>query len=126
MKYAVIKTGGKQYKVSEGDVIDIDRLNIEKDGKVLFDEVLLIVSDSGIKIGKPTIAGEKVEAKVVDNIKGDKIKVSKFKSKVRYRRVTGFRASLSRVQIDKIGFVKEKKEPEEKVAVKKTAKKASK
>ena len=109
MKYAVIKTGGKQYKVSEGDVIDIDRLNIEKDGKVLFDEVLLIVSDSGIKIGKPTIAGEKVEAKVVDNIKGDKIKVSKFKSKVRYRRVTGFRASLSRVQIDKIGFVKEKK-----------------
>ena len=121
MKYAVIKTGGKQYKVSEGDVLEIDRLKAEKDGKISFDEVLLMVSDSGVKIGKPNITGEKVEATVVDNIKGDKLRVSKFKSKVRYRRVTGFRASLSRVKIDKIGS-KEAKKPEAKKVVKKSTK----
>lgn len=109
MKYAVIKTGGKQYKVSEGDVIEIDRLTEEKDNKVVFDEVLLLVSDTGVKVGKPSITGITVEGKVVDNIKGDKIRVSKYKSKVRYRRVTGFRASLSRIQIDKITESKEEK-----------------
>lgn len=126
MKYAVIKTGGKQYKVSEGDVLEIDRLKAQKDEKVLFDQVLLMVSEAGVKVGKPTLAGEKVEAKLIDNIKGDKLRVSKFKSKVRYRRVTGFRASLSRIQIDKIGSAKEKKEPESKTAVKKVAVKSSK
>jgi large subunit ribosomal protein L21 len=126
MKYAVIKTGGKQYKVSEGDVLEIDRLKAEKDGKVLFDEVLLMVTDSGVKVGRPSIAGEKVEATVVDNIKGDKLRVSKFKSKVRYRKVIGFRASLSRVKIDKIGSSVEAKKSEAKAVVKKTVKKSSK
>lgn len=127
MKYAVVKTGGKQYKVSEGDVIEIDRLPIEKDEKVIFNDVLLIVTDNGIKIGKPTLTGEKVEGKLLDNFKGDKIRVSKFKSKVRYRKVNGFRASLSKVQIDKIGEAKEvsvKKEVK-KVPVKKALKKKS-
>lgn len=119
MKYAIIKTGGKQYKVSEGDVIEIDRLTEEKDNKVVFDEVLLLVNDGSIKVGKPSIDGVKVEGKVVDNFKGDKIRVSKFKSKVRFRRVTGFRASLSRVQIDKIGEAKEEK-PASKPVSKKT------
>ncbi len=103
MKYAVIKTGGKQYKVSEGDILDVDNLPEEKGGKVFFDKVLLLVSDTTIKTGKPLLSGEKVEAKVLENLKGDKIRVSKFKSKVRYRRVTGFRPKLSRVQIEKIG-----------------------
>jgi large subunit ribosomal protein L21 len=101
MKYAVIKTGGKQYKVSEGDVIEIDRI-LNKDGKVVFDEVLLVSSDAGVKIGKPTVENAKVEAKVLEDLKGEKIRVSKFKSKVRYRRVTGFRAFLTKVQIEKI------------------------
>lgn len=105
MNYAVIKTGGKQYKVSEGDSIEIDRLDQEK-GKVSFDEVLLIVSDGNVKIGKPTISGEKVQAELLENFKGDKIRVSKFKSKVRYRRVTGFRSSLSKVIIGKISLKK--------------------
>jgi large subunit ribosomal protein L21 len=102
MNYAVIKTGGKQYKVSEGDVIEVDRLLTDKDSKVIFDEVLLKVTDKGIKLGNPLINGEKVEAKLLEQIKGDKIRVSKFKSKVRYRRVTGFRASLSKVLVEKI------------------------
>jgi large subunit ribosomal protein L21 len=102
MKYAVIKTGGKQYRVSEGDVIEIDRLASDSK-KVLFDQVLLLVNDDAVKIGKPFVTGEKVEASLIENIKGEKIRVSKYKSKVRYRRTTGFRAFLSKVQIDKVG-----------------------
>lgn len=123
MKYAVIKTGGKQYKVSEGDIIEVDRLAGENNGKVVFDQVFLLVSDGKIKIGKPTIVGEKVEGKILAQTKGDKIRVSKFKAKVRYRRVTGFRANLSRVQIEKIGSVS--KQPAKKTAQNKTASKKS-
>jgi large subunit ribosomal protein L21 len=102
MNYAVIKTGGKQYKVSDGDIIEVDRLLTDSNSKVTFDEVLLKITDKGFKIGNPLIKGEKVEAKLLEQTKGDKIRVSKFKSKVRYRRVTGFRASLSKVLIEKI------------------------
>ncbi len=116
MKYAVIKTGGKQYRVSEGEVIEVDRLSGEKGGKVVFDEVLLLVSDTSVKIGKPTVAGEKVEGKIVDNVKGEKVRVSKFKSKVRFRRVTGFRALVSRVQIDKLGGLEKPKSTAKKVS----------
>jgi large subunit ribosomal protein L21 len=124
MKYAVIKTGGKQYKVSEGDVLEVERLKAEKDSKISFDNVLLLVSDSSVKIGKPFLAGEKVEAKLLENIKGEKIRVSKYKSKVRFRRTTGFRASISKVLIEKIGGkeVKEVKVVEKKLP-KKTVKK---
>jgi len=122
MKYAIIKTGGKQYKVTEGDILDIDRLP-QEEGQVVFDQVLLLVTDSGVKIGKPTVAGEKVEAKVLGSIKGVKVRVSKFKSKVRYRRVSGFRASLTKVQIEKIGGVEAK--AEKKAAVKKNVAKKS-
>ncbi len=107
MKYAVIKTGGKQYKVSEGDVIEIDRLDA-KEGPVTFDEVLLSVSDGNVELGKPFVTNAKVSAKVLGHIKGDKIRVAKFKSKVRYRRVTGFRAALSKVEIEKIETPKSK------------------
>ncbi len=102
MNYAVIKTGGKQYKVAEGDVIEIDRIS-GKDGKVSFEEVLLLVTGGKVKVGKPFVAGEKVEGKILEDIRGEKVRVSKFKSKVRYRRTTGFRAALTRVQIGKIG-----------------------
>lgn len=100
MKYAVIKSGGKQYKVSEGDIIEVDRLNKEI-GKIFFDDVLLYVDEKTVNIGKPRLS-EKVEAMLLEDIKGEKIRVSKFKSKVRYRRTSGFRASLSRVKIEKI------------------------
>lgn len=122
MNYAVIKTGGKQYKVSEGDILEVDRLKEEKNGKIVFNDVLLLVRDDAVTIGKPTINGEKVEAKVLDNVRGEKIRVSKFKAKVRYRKVTGFRASLSRIQIDKIGNM-DKVKPEDEKDISKTAKK---
>ena len=106
MKYAVIKSGGKQYRVSEGDVIEVDSLKQEP-GKISFDQILLFVDERGVKIGKPTV-DEKVKATLVENKKGDKLRVSKFKSKVRYRKTIGFRASLSLVKIDKIGKTTQK------------------
>lgn len=112
MKYAVIKSGGKQYRVAEGDVIEVDRLSSEK-GKISFEEVLLLVNEGSLKIGKPFVSGEKVLATLVENIKGDKIRVSKFKAKARYRRTTGFRAQLSQVKIDQIGDKSAKKEVKE-------------
>jgi len=108
MKYAVIKTGGKQYKVSEGDIIEIDRIS-GKNGKIDFEEVLLLVNDGKVKVGKPFIAGEKVEGKIIEDFRGVKVRVSKFKSKVRYRRTTGFRAALTRIQIEKINGATVKK-----------------
>jgi large subunit ribosomal protein L21 len=107
MKYAVIKTGGKQYKVSEGDIIEIDRI-LGENGKISFEEVLLLVNDGNVKVGKPFLTGEKVEGKILEDLRGKKVKVSRFKSKVRYRRTTGFRAALTKVQIEKIGGAKEK------------------
>ena len=102
MEYAIVKTGGKQYKVSVGSIIEIDRLKSEKDKEVVLENVLLWVSNGDVKIGKPTISGIKVKAKVIDHIKGDKIKVAKFKAKARYRRMMGFRPHITRLEIKSI------------------------
>ena len=102
MEYAIVKTGGKQYKVSAGSVIEIDKLKNEKDKEVVLENVLLWVSDGEVKIGNPFLSGIKVKAKVIDHIKGDKIKVAKFKSKVRYRRAMGFRPHITRLEIKSI------------------------
>lgn len=120
MKYAVIRTGGKQYRVSEGDIIEVDRLSGEANGKVIFEEVLLLSDDSGVKLGKPVLK-ENVEGKIIEQTKGDKIYVAKYKAKVRYRRRTGFRSSLTKIQIEKIGNKKEVNQPIEKNKLKKTA-----
>ncbi len=101
MNYAVIKTGGKQYRVFEGDIIEVDKLEVKED-RVVFDNVLLLVTEDSVQIGKPFIIDAKVKGKLLEQKKGDKIRVAKFKSKVRYRRVAGFRAMLSKVQIEKI------------------------
>jgi large subunit ribosomal protein L21 len=124
MSYAVIKTGGKQYKISEGDIIEIDRI-AGNNGKISFEEVLLLVNDGKVKVGKPFLSGEKVEGKILEDIRGVKLRVSKFKSKVRYRRTTGFRAALTRVQIEKIGGAREEKPVVKKATERKTASKKS-
>lgn len=102
MEYAIIRTGGKQYRVKQGDVIAVDKLPVVKEAITTFNDVLLLVSDGQVLIGTPVLSGAAVKAKVLDQIKGDKIRVSKFKSKVRYRRVTGFRPLLTRVRIEDI------------------------
>lgn len=102
MEYAVIKTGGKQYRVSSGDVLEIDKLPQDADSNITFEDVLLLVSDSSVKIGKPMLSSVKVKAKLLEQKKGKKIDVYKFKAKARYRRKIGFRALLSKVLIEKI------------------------
>lgn len=102
MNYAVIKTGGKQYRVLVGDIIEVDKLPVEKDSIVSFDEVLLWVNGEQVKIGMPRVDDVKVKAKVLVQLKGKKIRVAKFKAKSRYRRVMGFRPLLTRIKIDKI------------------------
>lgn len=84
--YAIIKTGGKQYRVSEGDVLNIEKLEVEAGGEVVFEEVLTVVDDSDVKIGKPVLEGAKVTAKVVEHGKAEKILVFKYKAKSNYRK----------------------------------------
>lgn len=102
MQYAVIRSGGKQYKISVGDVLELDKLNLDQGSDVVFDDVLLLVNEGKATVGKPGISGARVEAKLVENKKGEKIRVMKFKAKSRYRRTIGFRSQLSVVQIEKI------------------------
>ena len=71
--YAIIRTGGKQYRVSEGDVLNVEKLNVEEGQEVVFDEVLTVVNDGDVKVGAPTVAGAKVTAKVAKQGKADKI-----------------------------------------------------
>lgn len=103
MKYVVIKTGGKQYRASEGDILLVERLqNVTENKPISFDEVLLYVEDDVRKVGTPTVQGVTVKGTVLGNEKGEKIRVTKYKAKVRYRRVRGHRQHLSRVKIDEI------------------------
>ncbi len=100
-KFAVIRTGGKQYKVSEGDVLEVEKLDVKAGDKVSFEEVLL-VADKDVKVGAPVVDGAVVEAKVVDQVKGEKISGFKYKAKARYRRRYGHRQQLTKVEIKKI------------------------
>ena len=100
--YAIIATGGKQYRVSEGDVIYIEKIDAQVDSTVSFD-VLLMGNDGDVKIGTPVVEGVKVEGKVVGQIRGEKIVFYKYKSKKNYRRKQGHRQPYTKVEITKIG-----------------------
>lgn len=100
--YAIIKTGGKQYRVSEGDVLNIEKLDVEAGNDVVFDEVLTVVSEGDVKIGKPVLDGAKVTAKVVEHGKAEKIFVFKYKAKANYRKRQGHRQPFTKVEISKI------------------------
>lgn len=100
--YAIIKTGGKQYRVSEGEAVQIEKLNAEVGAEVVFEEVLTVVNDADVKIGAPVVEGAKVTAKVVEHGKADKIFVFKYKAKANYRRRQGHRQPFTTVEITKI------------------------
>jgi large subunit ribosomal protein L21 len=102
MKYAVFASGGKQFKVQEGDVIEVDSLSLEPNKKHIFSDVLLVVDESNAKIGEPFVKGAKIEALSIEQTKGDKIRVAKFKAKARYRKVIGYRHTYSKIKIEKI------------------------
>lgn len=103
MKYAVIQTGGKQFKVSVGEEILVDKLKASSK-TYNFDKVLLIRNEDDIILGSPYIADASVSAKILGEVKGDKITISKFKAKVHYRRKIGFRPLYSKVKIEAVKF----------------------
>ena len=100
--YAIIKTGGKQYKVSEGDVITVEKLAANEGEAVVFDNVLTVVNDGEVKVGTPVVEGAKVTCKVEAQGKAKKILVFKYKAKSNYRRRQGHRQPFTKVVIEKI------------------------
>jgi large subunit ribosomal protein L21 len=101
MQFAVIKTGGKQYIVKEGDVISVEKLVHETDA-ITFDQVLLLADDEKTTIGQPLVAGAKVSATVIAEGKGDKKMVFRYKAKTRYKKKKGHRQPFTEVKINSI------------------------
>ena len=100
--YAIVQTGGHQYKVAPGDMIEVERLDAKPGAEVELGEVLMVSGDDGVKIGTPFVSGAKVLAKVVSQDKGPKLIVFKYKPKKRYRRKTGHRQNITRLAIKDI------------------------
>lgn len=100
--YAIIADGAHQYKVEEGQMLEIDFRDLDAGEQITFDRVLAVSSDSGFKLGKPTVEGAKVSAKVVGETKGEKIFVQKFRRRKNSKRRTGHRQKYIKVQIDSI------------------------
>ncbi len=100
--YAVIKTGGKQYRVQQGDVIFVEKINAQADEQVTFDEVLLVSNGEETKIGTPVVAGAKVEGKVLSQVKAAKVIVYKYKAKKNERKKQGHRQPYTKVEITAI------------------------
>ena len=99
MSYAVVKTGGKQYRVAEGDVLTVEKLDAEEGASVDFDQVLLVGEGSEVKVGTPFVEGCTVTGTVESQYKGRKIDVIKFKRRKGYRRTLGHRQQLTRVRV---------------------------
>ncbi len=97
--YAVIRTGGKQYRVSEGDTLRVEKLNADEGASVEFDEVLMVGNGDDVKIGKPTLEGGKVTATVVAQARAAKVMIIKFRRRKHYRKQQGHRQYFTEVKI---------------------------
>lgn len=113
MNYAIIEAGGKQYIAREGESIEVDRLPNEVGDTVQWKDVLLMVQDSEVTVGTPTVTGASVKGTVLEQIKAPKILVFKYKTRERYRRKIGHRQRYTKVQIDKIAVRRPRKKAEE-------------
>lgn len=102
MNYAVIQSGGKQYIIRPNESFTTDKIEGKPGDKIDLNEVLLIADGETIKIGAPFLSNVKVEAKIVDHKLGAKVRAAKYKSKSRYRKVKGFRASLTEIMVESI------------------------
>ncbi len=123
--YAIIESCGRQYKVSEGDVVFFEKLDVEEGKKITFDNVVLVSDDKKVEVGAPYVKGVKVEGKVVAHGKHKKIIVYKYKAKKNYRRTQGHRQPYTKIEITKIKTPAEKAEKtaEKKTTATKTASK---
>ena len=97
--YAVIKTGGKQYRVAEGDVIEIEKLDTEEGGSVDFEEVLMVGEGEDVQVGAPFLEGTKVTGNVIEQKRGKKVEIIKFKRRKHHQKRTGHRQYLTKVEI---------------------------
>ncbi len=102
--YAVIKTGGKQHKVSEGDVIAIEKINGGKGDAIVFDQVLMVEKDGDIRVGRPVVEGAKVTGEIVAQTKGDKLVVFKMKKRKGFHKKNGHRQQLTSMRIKEISI----------------------
>jgi large subunit ribosomal protein L21 len=104
MSIIIIKTGGKQYKIKEGDILKIEKIEGEIGDKIEFNEILLISDEKGedVKIGQPYLEGKKIKAEILEQGKGKKIVILKYKAKTRYRKKTGHRQLYTKVKIGEI------------------------
>lgn len=109
MNYVVLQSGGKQYKVAEGSVIEVEKLEVEAGDTIKLDKVLLVAADGDYTIGQPVVTNAIVTAKVVEQMQGPKIRVAKFKAKARYRKVIGHRQQLTKLEIVSISSAKAEK-----------------
>lgn len=100
--YAVVETGGKQYKVSAGETVEVDKLPLEVGEKVELGRVLLLSNGEEVRVGQPTVEGAKVLATVTDHVKGPKLIVFKYRPRQRYRRKKGHRQTYTRLTVDEI------------------------
>lgn len=100
--YAIVESGGKQYRVTEGQTLDLELLHAPEGETIELDRVLLLEQDGAVALGRPYVEGARVLAEVVGEVKGDKLIVFKYKPKVRYRRKTGHRQHYTRVQVKTI------------------------
>ncbi len=100
--YAIIETGGKQYTVKVGDLLSVEKLNVEAGGKVVFDKVLFVSDNGAVKVGNPTVEGASVEAVVEENGLGKKVMVFKYKPKTGFRKKKGHRQPYTKVKIENI------------------------
>ncbi len=110
MDYAIIQTGGKQYKVSPGDAIDVEKLPVEEGSQVELDQVMMVSRQGEVSLGTPTVEGARVVAEVTSHGRGKKLIVLKYKAKGRYRRKQGHRQSFTQLTIKDI-LVGEAKAP---------------
>jgi large subunit ribosomal protein L21 len=103
MNYHIVQIAGKQYKVSPGDILEVDRLDLKEGDIFPLSEILLSVTESTTSVGTPALSGIDLQAKVIGEVKEDKIRVATFKSKSRYRRTIGHRQKMTRIEVLPLG-----------------------